>query len=75
MIVACYHLSSPAFVCMHAELRPLSILRSVSFRRHFLVCSRADDAKLEVCGRCGFFALFSLFGYQRCSFVFVSLND
>ena len=49
-----------------------SSLASLEARRHLLVCSRAEDVKLEVLSWLWFVALF---GYQRCSFVSVSLND
>ena len=43
-------------------------------RCHFLVCLRAEHVKLEVLSS-WFVAQFGLFGYKRCSYVFVSLKD
>ena len=41
----------------------------------FLFAPCAEDVKLEVLSSLWFVVLFRIFGYQRCSFVSVSLND
>ena len=52
----------------------LANLEALVFRCHLLVCSRAEDAKLEVLS-VSWLWFVALFGSQHCSFVSVSLKE